>query len=224
MEPSCIHNAWPSGTNYLPVSNLKTPRSAGKSGKFLSTDSRDQALGIACTAKGASSFPETSHCQSTSNSGSGVQRAVSSSRKVKERPRCKRQENSDREGRTETRKFDERPKGVGRGKSRRAGRERSVGIGGTERANGGVGVRAGGLGEGDGGRVGPAKTRYAKQAANLNGPAQNECPHLVLRSLVSSLNLYRSVSISVRCPLALACPSLSLSLSVDATSRAPTLR
>lgn len=63
-----------------------------------------------------------------------------------------------------------------------------------------------GLGRGveDGGRVGPAKTRYAKQAANLNGPAQNEWPHLVLRSLVSSL--------SASCSLALARPRLWMRL------------
>lgn len=47
----------------------------------------------------------------------------------------------------------------------------------------------GGGGGQDGGGVGPAKTRYAKQAANLNGPAQNEWPHLVLRSPISFLIL-----------------------------------
>lgn len=54
-----------------------------------------------------------------------------------------------------------------------------------------------GRGEADGGRVGLAKTRYAKQAANLNGPAQNEWPHLVLRSPVSSLFLATSCSLAL---------------------------
>ena len=41
--------------------------------------------------------------------------------------RCSEEETS------ETRKFNERPKGVGRGKSRRAGRERKVQTGGERR-------------------------------------------------------------------------------------------
>ena len=98
------------------------------------------------------------------------------------------------EEKSETRKFNERPKGVGRGKSQRAGRERKVDTeGGNEGGRGECRCacpegseesRFGGVE--DGGGVGPAKTRYAKQAADLNGPAQNEWPHLVLRSLVSS--------------------------------------
>lgn len=91
-------------------------------------------------------------------------------------------------GRFATGKFAERAEGVGRGKSRRAGRERIVVLGGKQGAKGG-GVR---VGEREDVGVGPAKTRYAKQAANLNGPAQNEWPHLVLRSLVSSVPFPRA--------------------------------
>lgn len=61
-------------------------------------------------------------------------------------------------------------------------------LGGKQGAKGG-GVR---VGEREDVGVGPAKTRYAKQAANLNGPAQNEWPHLVLRSLVSSVPFPRA--------------------------------
>jgi len=56
----------------------------------------------------------------------------------------------------------------------------------VENREGRVADETGGRRGGEGGRS--VKTRYAKQAANLNGPAQNKWPHLVLPR-VSSLSL-----------------------------------
>lgn len=125
------------------------------------------------------------------------------------------------EEKSETPKFDERPKGVGRGKSRRAGRERKVDIGGKQGATRGVGVRVPRVMGGGGSRFRKGGGGWWQSRAGENavckagGEFKRSCAERMASPRATFPRFFS---------LGLVLARTRATTSLDATSRAPTRR